>query len=63
MENCGLNFRKFQATNFSGVFGKDEHRAKYTEFQNLFPVISVPFDFPPEIFVLIFWIIFQEISC
>jgi len=56
MKNSDLNFRKFPLMNangtaFSGISGKENNLARYTEiFGNFLLGISVPFDLPPGIF-------------
>jgi len=53
MKNSGLNFRKLPVTNgtaFSGISGKADNLARYTQiFGHFLPEISIPFDFPPGI--------------
>jgi len=56
-----MNFRKFPVKSgkaSSGISGKEDKLARYTEiFGNFSSGISVPCDFPPEIFEVFGWMV------
>ena len=66
-KNSCLQLREFPVANgtvFSGIRGKEDNLARYTEILwNFLPGISVPFDFPPGISGVLGWMIrFSEIQ-